>query len=119
MAFTPGKSLNLPKTKNLFLSLSLLSLSDKPPHFTPAQPPDGKSSAVSLPLGFVDHWCFGAVPANNDFGQQIPAFEVGSRLCTVPDLAAPLFVSTLLVWKARGQVCSVLFDVRGSFDDLI
>ncbi len=48
MALTPGKSPNLPKTKNLFLSPSLLSFSDKPPHFTPAQPPDGKSTVVFL-----------------------------------------------------------------------
>lgn len=38
-----------PKLKTYFC-LSLLSLSDKPPHFTPAQPPDGKSSVFSLCL---------------------------------------------------------------------
>ncbi|GLD73200.1 agrin isoform X6 [Lates japonicus] len=63
----------------------------KPPHFTPAQPPDGKSSVVFSLLTLRPQ-------------MTIAAFEVGSRLCAVPDLAAPLFVSTLLVWQARGQV---------------
>lgn len=106
LAFTPGKSRNLSKAKNLFLSL--LSLSDKPPHFTPVQPPDGKSSVFSLCLPALTTDVLGVVPANNDLGQQIPASEVGSRLHTVPELAAPLFVSMLLVWQAHGHVCSGL-----------
>lgn len=103
LAFTPGKSRNLSKAKTRFLSF--LSLSDKPPHFTPAQPPDGKSSVFPLRLPALTTEVLRGVPANNDLGQQIPASEVSCCLRTVPELAAYLFVSMLLVWQARGQVC--------------
>lgn len=56
-----GSSLNLLLTKNPFLFF--LSLPDKPVHFTPAQPPDGKSS-VDSPAQPADHTVL--VPTNND-----------------------------------------------------
>lgn len=65
-----------PKTKNPFLSL--LSLSDKPPHFTPAQPADGKSERF-LSLAFIDPWIFFGGEGG---AQWIHTFEVGVRLHT-------------------------------------
>ncbi|GAA6223501.1 agrin isoform X3 [Lates japonicus] len=78
-------------TSTLGFAVLLFLNNYKPPHFTPAQPPDGKSSVVFSLLTLRPQ-------------MTIAAFEVGSRLCAVPDLAAPLFVSTLLVWQACGQV---------------
>lgn len=95
------------KKKPLFL---FLSLPDKPPHFTPVQPPDGKSTVFSLfrspPL---TSGVLGFFPVNNDLRQQIPVFEVGSRLCQIRLLGSffsPSPFLPLLVWRARGQVCS-------------
>lgn len=94
-----------PKLKNDFSLFFFLSLSDKPPHFTPAQPPDGKSSVFPLRLLALTTEVLRGVPANNDLGQQIPASEVSCSLHAVAELAAYLFVSVLLVWQTRGQVC--------------
>lgn len=104
---SPGISPKLKTDFSLFLSLS-----DKPPHFTPAQPPDGKSSVFPLRLPALTSEVLRGVPANNDLAQQIPASEMSCCLHIVPELAAYLFVSMLLVWQTRGQVG---FDVRGIF----
>lgn len=105
--------------KNLFL---FLSLPDKPPHFTPVQPPDGKSTVFSLFRSpSLTSGVLGFFPVNNDLGQQIPVFEVGSRLCQIRLLGSCIFFSPstflpLLVWRARGQVYSGgSFDVRRIF----
>ncbi|XP_015233330.1 PREDICTED: agrin-like isoform X2 [Cyprinodon variegatus] len=83
--------LNIDQKNELMLNSSLMRITlrnleevehcvdDKPSHFTPAQPPDGKSSMVFYlrsrltPVGFF-RFCI----SSNDLGQQIPAFEVGS-----------------------------------------
>ncbi|KAK5894244.1 hypothetical protein CesoFtcFv8_010956 [Champsocephalus esox] len=48
-------------TSTLGFAVLLFLNNYKPPHFTPAQPPDGKSSVVS-----IDRLCFAVVPVYNE-----------------------------------------------------
>lgn len=82
----------LPKLKN-YLSLSF---SDKPPHFTPVQPPDGKSSVFLFVFFF-----FPLVPSlttavsgdasTNDLGRQIPQPLKWAAVCTLCQISSPFW----------------------------
>lgn len=111
-----------PKLKTYFC-LSLLSLSDKPPHFTPAQPPDGKSSVFSLCLPTLTIFVFfvffffffwgGGVwgLSNNDLGS-LPLKWAVYVLCQIWLLR----FSFLHCWHDRHVARSAQsFDVRRLF----
>lgn len=115
-AFACGKfAVIFPKLNN-FLFFYLFQTN----HLTSLRP----SLLMVSPLWFLSahlRWSLGfwALLPNNDHRQQICAFEVGNRMCALPDLAALLSISTLSVWQAHGQVCSGPLMYEGSFDDLI
>ncbi|KAK1899033.1 Agrin [Dissostichus eleginoides] len=94
-------------TSTLGFAVLLFLNNYKPPHFTPAQPPDGKSSVVYLRLPPLTACFLGLYLCIMNSDWPIPAFEVGRRLCPVSDLATALFCFHT-VGMARGQVCSGL-----------
>ena len=112
LALTPGKSLNLPKTKNLFLFYLFQTnlLTSRRPSLLMVSPLWFLSACLRWPLVFR-----GGVPADNDLGQWIPAFEVGSRPRAALDFGRSAFLFRR-GWYGRHVSRSALgFDVRRIF----